>query len=144
MYIFTSIILCIISALCHSAAFGTGTINPRPCTEGYYCTGATVTASPCPSGSFSNRTGLTQASECILCTPGSTCTASGLTAPGKIFGVALTITRWCLWRGILLWEWSKKWVRCEWNTWWYWRCMSNWQLLSCRFFSTNSMPIVNS
>jgi hypothetical protein len=85
MYIFTSIILCIILAFCHSAAFGTGTINPRPCTEGYYCTGATVTASPCPSGSFSNRTGLTQASECILCTPGSTCAASGLTAPGTIF-----------------------------------------------------------
>ncbi|RUS80923.1 hypothetical protein EGW08_011304, partial [Elysia chlorotica] len=84
---------------------GEGNTSPSgPCTAGHYCTQGAYTSTPtdgmtgdicpagqfcvegsitgqgCPVGTFSTRTGLTNSSECELCTPGHYCGITGLTA----------------------------------------------------------------
>ncbi|KAK3579705.1 hypothetical protein CHS0354_031226 [Potamilus streckersoni] len=53
------------------------------CPEGYYCPVGTVQAYqyPCPKGTFSNRTGLTNSSECTTCVGRMACDVQGLTMP---------------------------------------------------------------
>ena len=51
-----------------------GDSEPAPantiCTPGHFCPEGSATPTPCLVGSFSNTTGLTQASDCLPCTPG--------------------------------------------------------------------------
>ena len=52
------------------------------CPEGYYCPAGTgVDWQPCPVGTFSNQTGLSQDSQCLPCTGGQYCGQLALTAP---------------------------------------------------------------
>jgi len=44
------------------------------CPEGYYCVNGTGhNPQPCPSGSYSNVTGLSDISHCTVCDPGMYC-----------------------------------------------------------------------
>lgn len=52
-----------------------------PCTAGGYCTGSNIAATPCPAGTYGNRTGLLASSACTACDAGYACTTTGLTAP---------------------------------------------------------------
>jgi hypothetical protein len=65
------------------AAPGFGTVIPQPCSAGYWCTGnsTSLTQNPCPAGRFSNETGLSDPSQCTLCTAGYYCATPGLLAP---------------------------------------------------------------
>ena len=54
--------------------------NNGPCPAGYYCDLGTTNPSPCPIGTFSSNTGLTNSTECVPCTAGSYCSTSGLDA----------------------------------------------------------------
>jgi hypothetical protein len=54
--------------------------NFGPCPAGNYCLEGTGRPLPCPSGTFSGSTNLTQKSDCSPCTAGSYCLQSGLTA----------------------------------------------------------------
>eukprot|EP00762_Andalucia_godoyi_P006917 ANDGO_08315.mRNA.1 Reticulocyte-binding protein 2 homolog a len=58
-------------------------LEPQPCPQGYYCPSSTgLPASyPCPSGTFSNVTGIWDVSQCKSCTPGMYCASSGLREP---------------------------------------------------------------
>lgn len=58
-----------------------GTVNPTLCGPGVFCPLAAKVAVLCPIGSFSNRSGLANESDCSPCTPGSYCPRQGLTAP---------------------------------------------------------------
>ncbi|CAH1789583.1 unnamed protein product [Owenia fusiformis] len=49
-----------------------------PCTEGYYCELATLDPAPCPNGTYSNITLLSDISQCTDCTPGYYCNGLGL------------------------------------------------------------------
>ncbi|KAI8480901.1 hypothetical protein Bbelb_413740, partial [Branchiostoma belcheri] len=49
------------------------------CPEGRFCPSGSVVGAGCPKGTFSNMTGLTEASECRACTPGHYCADTGLT-----------------------------------------------------------------
>ena len=40
------------------------------CTAGYYCPVGSPTPTPCPAMTYSNLTGLHNASQCLDCTPG--------------------------------------------------------------------------
>ncbi|XP_053729819.1 SCO-spondin isoform X1 [Synchiropus splendidus] len=51
------------------------------CPAGSYCPPASSAPFPCPPGSFSNNTGLTQPQDCTPCPPGFYCLGSGNTAP---------------------------------------------------------------
>ncbi|XP_071958738.1 uncharacterized protein [Antedon mediterranea] len=51
------------------------------CYEGHYCPIATSTPSPCPRGTFSNITKLTNDSECTDCLYGQYCETEGLVYP---------------------------------------------------------------
>lgn len=51
------------------------------CPEGKYCITGTEHPEPCPSGTFSNSTQLTNSSECIPCTKGWYCDDPGLVKP---------------------------------------------------------------
>lgn len=53
----------------------------RECPQGYYCPKGTEYPKKCPSGHFSNNTGLHNSSQCSPCTPGFYCLTSGLTSP---------------------------------------------------------------
>ena len=55
--------------------FGDPTTQPQPCKQGYYCPAMTTAPDrwPCPPGTFSNRSDLTDASECTNCTAGYYC-----------------------------------------------------------------------
>ncbi|RUS80256.1 hypothetical protein EGW08_011985, partial [Elysia chlorotica] len=48
------------------------------CPEGHYCPAQAVSPTGCPNGTFSNTTGLAQASECTPCMPGYYCSGPGL------------------------------------------------------------------
>ena len=59
----------------------TGTINPAPCPQGYYCHKGSDNdgaKQPCPEGTYGNRTGLTQISECTDCLGGYYCQGEAL------------------------------------------------------------------
>ena len=51
------------------------------CPAGHFCVDGAAQPEPCPTGSFSNSSGLAQASECLLCTEGTYCNDTGLTEP---------------------------------------------------------------
>lgn len=51
------------------------------CTEGRYCTLGTSIPFPCPSGTYSNGTGLKKPEDCIDCRPGYYCDSVGLIEP---------------------------------------------------------------
>ena len=53
----------------------------QPCPAGHYCAVGTINPVSCPPGTFSSATGLTDASNCTLCSAGSYCASAGLTAP---------------------------------------------------------------
>ena len=55
-----------------------------PCPAGYYCEQQTQDPVPCPSGTFNNRTMLTNESECQACTPGYHCNVAGLSEPSGL------------------------------------------------------------
>ena len=40
------------------------------CTPGYYCPQGSATPTPCPSGTFSNASGISNVTQCVDCTPG--------------------------------------------------------------------------
>lgn len=51
------------------------------CPAGSYCPSGTVDPQPCPSGYYSNTTGLTADTECTLCDYGKYCDTTGLIEP---------------------------------------------------------------
>lgn len=51
------------------------------CPQGRYCTLRTFHPFPCPSGTYSNGTGLEKAEDCIDCRPGYFCDDEGLIEP---------------------------------------------------------------
>jgi hypothetical protein len=60
-----------------------GVSTPSPCTPGYYCLAGSKSGieTPCPAGTFSNSSGLSQLSQCQPCTAGSACESNALTSP---------------------------------------------------------------
>ena len=69
-----------------------GAISPTPndgetgflCLEGEYCTEGSSSGLNCPRGTYSNASGLSQASECLSCDAGSYCSSPGLTQPSGL------------------------------------------------------------
>ena len=69
-----------------------GADNPIPhdnvtgfiCPIGYFYLAGADNASTCPSGTYSNVTGLKKASECSLCPPGMYCSGEALTLPSGL------------------------------------------------------------
>eukprot|EP00163_Fabomonas_tropica_P011852 TRINITY_DN227_c0_g2_i1.p1 TRINITY_DN227_c0_g2~~TRINITY_DN227_c0_g2_i1.p1 ORF type:complete len:7500 (+),score=2428.07 TRINITY_DN227_c0_g2_i1:177-22676(+) len=64
-------------------ATGGASNPPTTCPAGFYCPPGTSYPNqyPCPPGSYSNRTGLINATECTTCPPGSYCAGIGETTP---------------------------------------------------------------
>jgi len=62
---------------------GPGTVTPVPCPAGYFCGPGTAlpNASACSPGTFSNASGLANATQCTPCSPGQFCARHALTAP---------------------------------------------------------------
>ncbi|XP_076833089.1 uncharacterized protein LOC143478045 [Brachyhypopomus gauderio] len=58
-----------------------GMTRPAPCQPGFYCPAGTANQNPCPAGSYGNRSGMTEASECTPCDPGKHCAGAGSTSP---------------------------------------------------------------
>ncbi|KAL3926830.1 MAG: hypothetical protein SGPRY_003115 [Prymnesium sp.] len=56
------------------------TTTPQRCEAGSYCTTGSVVSQPCPAGTYSNTTGLSDMSQCWPCPAGSSC-STGSTAP---------------------------------------------------------------
>ena len=52
-----------------------------PCPWGYFCPEESSIASPCPPGTFNNKTHLTHSLECTPCTPGMYCPTYNLILP---------------------------------------------------------------
>ena len=50
------------------------------CPQGHYCPPVSTVPIPCPLGTFSNRSGLTEVSECSLCSSGFYCDGITLTS----------------------------------------------------------------
>ncbi|KAL0230075.1 hypothetical protein PCE1_003639 [Barthelona sp. PCE] len=68
----TSCTLCTAGKVCST----TGLINPdEECDEGHYCPEGTsvIDAYPCPAGTFTSRTNLTDQTECTICPAGFAC-----------------------------------------------------------------------
>ncbi|XP_072885876.1 uncharacterized protein [Hemitrygon akajei] len=83
-----SCIPCPVGFFCHltSSNFSNslqGVQAPHPCPAGYYCPEGSGLPfqSPCPVGTFSNRTGLGAVTDCLLCPHGKYCDQEGLTEP---------------------------------------------------------------
>ncbi|XP_035857407.1 zonadhesin-like [Sander lucioperca] len=58
-----------------------GTHMPLVCPQGFYCPEGTSTPKPCPEGTYSIRSALSDGSECSPCGGGQYCTSVGLTEP---------------------------------------------------------------
>ena len=60
-----------------------GVIDPAVCLAGYYCPEETMfsTQFPCPSGTYSNATGLHSKGQCLNCPEEMYCGDEGLTEP---------------------------------------------------------------
>lgn len=60
-----------------------GVVTPKLCPAGFFCPNGTKTdqENPCPSGTYSNTTGLENVSQCLDCTPGHYCDVASLTSP---------------------------------------------------------------
>ncbi|XP_050777455.1 signal peptide, CUB and EGF-like domain-containing protein 3 [Gopherus flavomarginatus] len=67
----------------HKETFSHGTIKPADCPAGYYCLSGTKAAKqyPCPEGTFSNQTGLSNSKDCRPCPGGKFCADAGLLTP---------------------------------------------------------------
>ncbi|XP_042566185.1 multiple epidermal growth factor-like domains protein 6 [Clupea harengus] len=63
-----------------SAPAPTDGVTGAPCPRGFYCPAGSYSAVPCPKGTFSERSGLGEQSECQRCSPGFYCAEPGLTA----------------------------------------------------------------
>lgn len=63
------------------ASTNTGVITPFICPQGHYCPQGTTTPQPCPLGTLSNKTGLTNRTDCSLCPPSYYCNDTGLESP---------------------------------------------------------------
>nr|XP_043888260.1 neurogenic locus notch homolog protein 4-like [Solea senegalensis] len=63
----------------YCAILGTGT--PLVCPEGFYCPEGISAPEPCPEGTFSSRSALSDRSECSSCGGGQYCNSVGLTEP---------------------------------------------------------------
>lgn len=57
------------------------TVVPSGCPTGFYCPTRSFIESPCPQGTFSAATNLSDASGCQACSSGSYCATTGLSAP---------------------------------------------------------------
>ncbi|XP_019743138.1 zonadhesin [Hippocampus comes] len=51
-----------------------------PCPHGFFCSAGTLVPQPCPKGTFSDQSGLTDESQCRSCSPGFYCSETGLSA----------------------------------------------------------------
>ena len=74
---------------CPSGSICTGgTSQPQLCPPGGFCPEGSPAALPCERGSFSNRSGLTSAAECLPCPAGSVCRRGDVEAtpcpPGSV------------------------------------------------------------
>ena len=71
---------------CSNATGPVANFEPFICPLGFFCPNGTRYGNefPCPSGTFSNLTGLQDESVCVPCTGGSVCEQSGLTAPSNL------------------------------------------------------------
>lgn len=60
-----------------------GVSHPVSCPVGHYCLPQTKFAQqhPCPSGTYNDREGLQNVSECTSCSPGKFCASAGLDSP---------------------------------------------------------------
>ena len=63
-----------------------GVYNPAVCPQGHYCLLRTAQGNqyPCPEGTYSNNTGLSDDSNCTVCPGGYYCATQGLTTPTGI------------------------------------------------------------
>ena len=61
------------------------TVSPITCPPGSYCPERTEFSTQflCPTGTYSNITGIFEKSECSSCPPGYSCEIEGLTAPSR-------------------------------------------------------------
>ncbi|ETO67181.1 hypothetical protein F444_15794 [Phytophthora nicotianae P1976] len=77
--------LCAAGSFCpprSESAFGRTTDNETHiCPAGGYCLEGTYLPIPCPTGTYSNDTGLVKAGDCVFCDEGSYCTDVGLVKP---------------------------------------------------------------
>ena len=53
------------------------------CPSGYFCPGNSSFPLRCPTGTYSNATGLSGSAECALCPAGRSCAGTGLITPGE-------------------------------------------------------------
>ncbi|KAJ8256943.1 hypothetical protein COCON_G00190950, partial [Conger conger] len=58
----------------------TDEVTGARCPPGFYCPVSSSTPRPCPKGSFSEKSGLAEPSQCRLCSPGHYCSEAGLSA----------------------------------------------------------------
>jgi hypothetical protein len=65
---------------------GTGSLSSRLCPSGFFCPqgSSDYILNPCPIGTFSNRSGLSNISQCVPCLPGHFCAAAGLSYPSGL------------------------------------------------------------
>lgn len=64
-----------------SVAEPTDGITGKACPEGHYCTTGTPAPTPCPTGTMSNSTGLSNSGQCPACQGGFYCATTGLITP---------------------------------------------------------------
>ncbi|TSQ58043.1 Sodium channel subunit beta-3 [Bagarius yarrelli] len=74
--------LCMAGFLCSGGASvpsPVDNVTGMQCPPGFYCLTGSVTATPCPKGTFSVQSGLKELGQCQSCYPGFYCSKSGLT-----------------------------------------------------------------
>ncbi|KAK3560704.1 hypothetical protein QTP86_014744, partial [Hemibagrus guttatus] len=75
--------LCMAGFLCSGGASvpsPVDNVTGMQCPPGFYCLTGSFTAKPCPKGTFSTQSGLTELGQCQSCSPGFYCSKAGLTA----------------------------------------------------------------
>ncbi|XP_046718698.1 zonadhesin isoform X3 [Silurus meridionalis] len=75
--------LCVAGFLCFGGASlpsPVDNVTGMQCPPGFYCLTGSLTATPCPKGTFSVQSGLTELGQCQSCSPGFFCSKAGLTA----------------------------------------------------------------
>jgi hypothetical protein len=60
---------------------GSTSITQNICPVGHYCVAGSGVPTPCPRGTYSSATGLTNLASCVTCDVGSYCETAALTAP---------------------------------------------------------------